>query len=127
MKHLKSANYIGYALKDIFVTAQLYVKAGWELSEFFEGNVQNTKIASLKKDGLDASKSPVDNIISNNGVAPYHICYDVENIDQIVEDSNCEGFHSPFIPVSSVAMNSAKICYLYKVDIGLIEIVEKSI
>ena len=36
MKHLKSVNHIGYAVKDISVTAQPYVDAGWVLSEIFE-------------------------------------------------------------------------------------------
>lgn len=133
MKHLKSVNHIGYAVKDIFVTAQPYVDSGWELSEIFEEKVQNTKIAFLKKDGfptielvspLDDSKSPVDNIIAKSGVAPYHICYDVEDIEQAVEDLYEEDFKPLFMPVESVAMENHKICYLHHLSVGLIELVE---
>lgn len=133
MKHLKSVNHIGYAVKDISVTAKPYVEAGWELSNIFEEKVQNTKIAFLKKDGfptielvspLDDSKSPVDNIIANNGVAPYHICYDVEDIEQAVEDLYDEDFKPLFMPVESVAMDNHKICYLHHMSVGLIELVE---
>lgn len=132
MKHLKSLNHIGYAVKDISVTAQPYVDAGWVLSEIFDEKVQNTKIAFLKKDGfptielvspLDESKSPVDNILSQNGVAPYHVCYDVEDIDQAVEDLYEENFKPLFMPVASVAMENHKICYLHHMDLGLIELV----
>lgn len=133
MKKLKSINHIGYAVKDIQQTAKLYVDAGWELSEVFEEKVQNTKIAFLKKKGftsielvapLDESKSPVDNILQNNGVAPYHICYDVDDIEKSVEDLYEEGFKPLFMPTPSIAMDNHNICYLYHMEIGLIEIVD---
>lgn len=133
MKHLKSVNHIGYAVKDISITAKLYVEAGWTLSEVYEEKVQNTKIAFLKKEGfptielvspLNDSKSPVDNYLSNNGVSPYHICYDVEDIEQAVEDLYEENFKPLFMPIESVAMDHHKICYLHHLDLGLIELVE---
>ncbi len=133
MRHLKSVNHIGYAVKDIKVTAQPYVESGWVQSEIYEEKVQNTKIAFLRKDGfptielvspLDNTKSPVDNYIAHNGVTPYHICYDVEDIEQAVEDLYEEDFKPLFMPVESVAMNNHKICYLHHMNVGLIELVE---
>lgn len=133
MKHLKSLNHIGYAVKDILLTAQPYVDSGWILSEIFEEKVQNTKIAFLNKEGfptielvspLDESKSPVDSILSKNGVAPYHVCYNVEDVELAVEDLYEEDFKPLFMPVESVAMKNHKICYLYNIHVGLIEIVE---
>lgn len=133
MKNLESINHIGYAVKDIQQTAKQYVEAGWELSEVFEERVQNTKIAFLKKEGfvtielvapLNDSKSPIDNILQNNGVAPYHICYNVQDIDKAVEDLYEEGFKPLFMPIPSNAMDNHNICYLYHVSVGLIEIVD---
>lgn len=133
MRHLKRINHIGYAVKDIPITAQPYVEAGWELSEIFEETVQNTKIAFLTKEGfptielvspLNETKSPVDNFISHNGVTPYHICYDVDDIEQAVEDLYEEDFKPLFMPLESVAMDNHKICYLHHMDLGLIELVE---
>ena len=72
MKHLKSIDHIGYAVRDILITAKPYIEAGWTLSELIEEKVQNTKIAFLNKEGfptlelvspLDDTKSPVDNIL----------------------------------------------------------------
>lgn len=134
MKHLTSIDHVGYAVKDIMLTAQHYISAGWTVSEIFEENIQNTKIVFLKKDGfplielvspLDESKSPVDNIIKNNGVSTYHICYNVDNMDSAVEDLYDEGFNPLFMPVESVAMGGQRICYLYNSEVGLIEIVGK--
>lgn len=135
MKHLESVSHIGYAVRDILQTARHYVRAGWEMSDIFEEIVQNSKIAFLTKEGfptielvspLDDSKSPVDNILHNNGVAPYHICYVVDDIEQAVEDLYEEDFKPLFMPVESIAMGNCKICYLHHMEIGLIELVERS-
>lgn len=133
MKNLKSINHIGYAVKEIPPPAQHYIDAGWTMSEIFEERVQNTKIAFLKKEGfptielvapLNNTPSPVDNLLRKNGNSPYHICYDVDNIEQVVEDLYEEGFNPLFMPIESVAMGNHKICYLQHKDIGIIEIVE---
>jgi len=131
MKHLKSINHIGYAVKDIETTASLYVKAGWTLSQIFDEKIQHTKIAFLTKQGMIAIElvspndgpSPVDNFLVNAGVSTYHVCYDVDDIDQAVEDLYDENFKPLFMPVESVAMDGHRICYLHHMDVGLIEIV----
>ena len=131
MKHLISINHIGYAVKDIETTAKLYVEAGWRLSEIYEEKVQNARIAFLTKEGMAKielvapleGESPVDNILKKMSVTPYHICYDVDDIDEAVEDLFDEGFRPLFMPVESVAMDNHKICYLFHQHVGFIELV----
>lgn len=126
-------DHIGYAVRDIEKSAAMYVAAGWSLSEIYEEHVQHTKIAFLTKPGMTTielvspldGNSPVDNILRTQGVSPYHICYVVEDIMQVVEDLYEEGFKPLFMPVDSVAMENRKICYLYHIDIGYIELVER--
>ncbi|MBO4600500.1 MAG: VOC family protein [Bacteroidales bacterium] len=133
MKHLKAIDHIGYAVHDIMATAQYYVDAGWELSEVYEERVQNTRIAFLRKEGFTdielvsplEGKSPVDNILKQVGCSTYHVCYVVEDIEQAVEDLYEEDFKPLFFPVESVAMENRKICYLYNLKVGLIELVEE--
>lgn len=45
MKHLKSIDYIGYAIIDIDKSARVYTSAGWMLSDIFNEEVQGTKSA----------------------------------------------------------------------------------
>ena len=133
MKHLKSVDHVGYAVHDIMETAQYYLNAGWELSEVFEERNQNTRIAFLHKEGFPTlelvspldGKSPVDNILSQMGCSTYHICYVVEDIEQAVEDLYEEDFKPLFFPVESIAMGNRKICYLYNLKVGLIELVNQ--
>lgn len=131
MINLKSIDHIGYAVNDIAETANYYINAGWTMSEIFEEKVQNTRIAFLKKEGFTTielvapleGKSPVDNILAQSGCAPYHICYVVDDIEKAVEDLYEEDFKPLFFPVESVAMDNKKICYLYNLKVGLIELV----
>ena len=44
---------------------------------------------------------------------------------QAVEDLYEEGFKPLFMPVESVAMENRRICYLYHLDVGYIELVER--
>ena len=136
MKHLIEMDHVGYAVRDIQETAAPYVAAGWELSEIFNEEVQHTKIAFLNKPGMttielvsplsEGGGAPVDKILRLQGVAPYHICYVVEDIWEAVEDLHQEGFVPLFLPVKSIAMSNREICYLYSDKVGVIEIVSKN-
>ena len=121
MKHLKSINHIGYAVRDIQKTAQYYLDAGWHLSEIIDEEVQHTKIAFLTREGFPKIElvAPLKKV----GCCTYHVCYDVDDIEQAVEDLFDEGFKPLFEPVESVAMDGHTICYLYHLHIGLIELV----
>jgi len=133
MKHFLGINHIGYAVRDINKTARYYLDAGWTLSEIFEEDVQQAKIAFLTKEGFtkielvaplkEGIPSPVETILQKIGCATYHVCYDVEDIEQTVEDLFDEGFRPLFDPVESVAMDGHLICYLYHLHVGLIELV----
>lgn len=134
MKCLKEIDHIGYAVHDIQKTAQYYVDGGWSLSEIYDENIQNTKIAFLTKLGMPTielvsplnGESPVDNILKHSGVAPYHICYEVDDIMAAVEELYEEGFKPLFMPIKSVAMDNREICYLYHLELGAIELVSRN-
>lgn len=131
MKHLIKLDHIGYAVKDINATAQIYINGGWVLSNIFEEKVQNANIAFLTKDGFPTielvapleGKSPVDGFLQKVGVSPYHICYEVDDIDEAVENLFDEGFVPLFMPVESTAMENRRICYLFNAKTGYIELV----
>lgn len=134
MKHLLKLDHIGYAVSDIEKTASHYVDAGWELSEVYDEVVQNARIAFLTKQGFptielvapgSGEKAPVSSILKKSGVTPYHMCYEVDDIFQAMEDLYEEGFVPLFMPVESVAMHGRKICYLTSLDVGTIEIVSQ--
>lgn len=70
-------------------------------------------------------KSPINNILKKSGASPYHICYEVNDIEQVFAQLK----KNKFMPVSKIKVSNAfdnhRVCFLFKKDIGLIEIIEK--
>jgi methylmalonyl-CoA/ethylmalonyl-CoA epimerase len=134
MKHLQRLDHIGYAVNDLETTAKHYLDAGWKGSPVYEETTQHSRIMFLTKEGfpkieLVASdgkgRFPAENTLKTNGVAPYHLCYEVDDVMEAMEALYEEGFVPMFMPVESVAMNGKKICYLCSLEVGTIEIVSK--
>ncbi|GHV79563.1 lactoylglutathione lyase [Spirochaetia bacterium] len=123
-------HHIGYAVSDIHVTSEFYIKAGWTLSEIFIDKVQNSQIAFLSKLNFPLMElvapineySPVIKTLDKIGVTPYHICYEIEDIEQAVIDLKKQRFLLLFKPVPASAFGNRKICYLYNQHTGLIEL-----
>ena len=125
-------HHICYAVKDIEASAKLYLEAGWLLSEVVIDSIQNAKIAFLSKEGMPQiefvapvdEKSPIVKTLEKSGNSPYHICYEVDNIDEAVADLRKQKYIKLFNPVPAVGIMNKKICYLFNAQVGLIEIVE---
>jgi len=126
-------SHIGIATGDIEKTSSFYLKIGYSASEVVFDPVQNVNICFLRKAGQPEiellapvdEKSPVNRIISANGVIPYHICYEVEDIDSSIKDLRLEKFLVVSKPVPGCAMNNQRVSFLFNKDVGLIELVEK--
>jgi len=125
-------HHIGYTVNDIETTAAYYTKAGWQISETEIDAIQNTRIAFLSKENMplieliapvDAS-SPVVKTLEKVGVSPYHICYEVDDIQASIAELRKQRYVLLFNPVEAVALGNCKICYLYNKNVGLVEIVE---
>ena len=126
-------HHIGYAVKDINVTAQFYLKTGWEKSDTVLDPIQNTYIAFLCREGFPTielvapvdEQSPIFNTLKKNGVGTYHVCYSVPNIEKAVMELRTQRFMPVFAPVGAVAINNQRICYMMHPQVGLIELVEE--
>ena len=126
--------HIGYVTDSIEATAAEYVKAGYEKSQTWDDEIQRTKICFLTRDGMPTielveplnDKSSVNKTLAKTGVAPYHQCFEVPDIDKAFEQMTDDmGFIPLFRPVEAVAFNNRLICYLYKKEIGFVELVSK--
>jgi methylmalonyl-CoA/ethylmalonyl-CoA epimerase len=127
-------HHIGIAVNNIKTTAQYYLDADYIISDTIYDPIQNVSIAFLKKNGMPlielvesgsiTHNSPISKIIEKSGVSPYHICYEVNNIESTINDLKNKKYLPLAKPVSAVAMNNKKICFLYNKDVGLIELLE---
>lgn len=125
-------HHIGIAVNDIEETASIYLSAGYEKTETVYDPIQNVHICFLRKEGMPVlellapndESSPVYKILQKNGVTSYHICYEVENMDDAVARLRKMRYVATSKPVPAVAIGGRKVCFLYNKKIGLIELVE---
>ena len=123
-------HHIGYAVCDIAETAFFYTSEGWSMSKITIDKVQNSQIAFLSKNGQPLielvspidEKSPVGKILEKNGVTPYHICYEVDDIYEAIKIMRKKHFIPLFKPVEAIAFENRPICYIYNKNVGLIEL-----
>jgi methylmalonyl-CoA/ethylmalonyl-CoA epimerase len=126
-------HHIGYAVRDIHVTTEYYIKAGWIMSEIYHDIIQDARIAILSKNTFPLielvapvnENSPVIKTLDKMGVTPYHVCYETNDIEQSVTSLRKQHFLMLFKPVEAIAFEKRKICYLYNKHVGLIELLNK--
>ena len=127
-----SFHHIGIACRDIGKTSEFYVNRGYVPSAVTEDPLQHVKVCFLDKEGapriellapLD-EQSPVSRTLDSSGVAPYHICYQVKDIDEAIIELRRRRFLLVSGPVPACAMGDRRIAFLYQKHTGLIEIVE---
>lgn len=124
-------HHIGYVTYNLEITSELYIAAGYSMSEIITDTIQNVKVCFLNKGGNPRIEliepvdefSSVNKILKKSGVSPYHICYEVEDI-LVAYDALCElGYIPLFRPVEAIALENKLICYMFKKEIGYIELV----
>ena len=132
MKIDYSVEHIGYVTKNIEKTAETFETFGYQADPIVEDDTQKTRICFLRKPG-DVNIELVEPYQENatmqkmlkKGATPYHTCYTVKDIQQAYEHLKDRGFTPLFAPVEAPAFGNRLICYFWKNDIGLIEVVEK--
>lgn len=124
--------HIGYVTKDIEKTAETFKVFGYQAEPIVNDDTQKTRICFLKKAGevnIELVEPYPDNAtmqkMLKKGATPYHTCYVVGDIHQAYDQLKDMGFTPLFSPVAAPAFNSRLICYFWKNDIGLVEVVEK--
>jgi len=68
--------------------------------------------------------SPVTRFLKGGG-GLHHLCYEVDDIDEAVDDLRGQGALLVCSPVPAAAFNGKKIAFLYLYKKSLIEIVER--
>ena len=125
-------HHIGIACRDIAKTQSFYLGQGYTASPVVEDPLQHVRISFLEKEGapriellepLD-DQSPVARTLATSGVSPYHMCYEVQDIEAAVNHLRGQRFLLVNGPVPACAMGDRRIAFLFQKNTGLIELVE---
>jgi methylmalonyl-CoA/ethylmalonyl-CoA epimerase len=131
MIHNATFHHIGIATTSIQATSLLY--AEHQRTDVVFDPIQNVKAAFLQRDGYPQLElvepvdktSPVYTILKKMGVTAYHFCYEVDSLSDSIEELEKKDFRLLVEPVSGIAFDNRKICFLHHIDVGLIELLEK--
>ena len=126
-------HHVGIAVNSIEETAKWYIESGYSITETIKEPIQNVYIAFLKRDDSPLLElvqpvdktSPVYNILKKVGVTAYHFCYETDNLQKTIETFESKDFKVLVEPVPAISFNNRRISFLYHIDIGLIELLEK--
>lgn len=125
-------HHIGYVVTDIATTAKEFEKLGFTSSEVLYDEKLTVELCYLTKPDATSielvcqhnKESLEQQLFAKNGVMPYHLCFESSDIAKTVNELEDNGYQRLFNPVEVKALGGKQICYLYKKEIGYIEIVE---
>lgn len=129
-------HHLGMAVANINKSIKDFWGLGWTWNgEIINDDVRNVKLAFLKRyDSNDLlelvspmnDNSPVSNILTTmkNVATPYHICYEVEDIEKTIDILKNRKYILTDDVKPAVAFNNKRVAFLLNRDAGLVELVE---
>ncbi|WP_017494970.1 VOC family protein [Flavobacterium sp. WG21] len=127
-------HHYGVATKSISKSVKAFATLGYsECSEVIFDPLQGVNLLFLKNENDHlielvepaVAENPVSKILAKSGSSLYHICYEVDNIDEKIEELKKQRFVQIIPPTPAVAFDGRKICFFYNPTLGLIELLEK--
>ena len=126
-------HHIGVATDSIEKTAEYYLEVGYKMSDIIFDPIQKVNITFLSKKSMPmiellepaSDDSPVSNILMKSGVSPYHMCYQVKDIDLAISELKNKKYSSLSKPIEAIALSMKRICFLFNKNVGLIELLEE--
>lgn len=127
-------HHIGVATSNIEETAVQYLNFGYEMDGAITFDpLQNVDICFLRHPSMplvellspENPESPVSQILTKNGVTPYHTCYSVDDLEDSIKQLRKIKYMIVSKPKPACAIMNKRVAFLYHRDMGLIELVEK--
>ena len=128
-----TVHHIGYAVPDIDKALVEFAALGWKVcSDVTDDEARRVKIVFMEQSGYKielvaplAGESPIKQTLQKGSGTPYHICYEVDNL----EAAEAELKKAKFIPFKKAAVAPAiggrRVEFMYAKQNGVIELVEK--
>ena len=127
-------HHYGLATDDLEGSIETLRSLGYEVGEITLDPIQQVRVAfaSRAQEAMielicDAdANGPTHRIISKTGNGIYHVCYEVDRLEETILKLRDQGFLLRRTPVPAAACGSKRIAWMYNRYIGLIELLEKS-
>jgi len=125
-------HHIGYAVPSIETAIGEFESLGWSVSSEVTGDAERkVRIVFMKLDNTcielvapTADDSPVKKLLQKGSGEPYHICYQVEDVDACVAELKVKRFVLTKKPSPAPAIGGKRVAFLFAKNVGVIELVE---
>ena len=124
-------HHIGYAVKRMDRAIPVMQKLGYTVGPVIHDEMRKIDISFCEFDGYRVElvapagmDSPVQGILKSVGNTPYHICYTSDNYEEDLRNLTTVGCKIIVEPMEAVAFQGKKVCFLYSLGIGTIELAE---
>lgn len=110
-------DHIGYITDQIEDTKNAFLRLGYTSETIIDFEAHKCKVCFLRKEGettvelvepYEANKSLQK--LLKNGVTPYHVCYEVEDIVRTIKEYSENGYVPLSTPLPAPAFNNREIC-----------------
>jgi len=136
MQDLLKFHHVGYAVWDIESSKRTYSALGFQCSETADDQVQGVYLASCYKQSEPLMElvapatddSPCSQYLAKNGPGPYHVCYqcdDIENVLKAMTEQKVRFKKISSAPVESVLFQGYEYFFVWAFDLGLTEFLQK--
>ena len=126
-------HHVGYAVPDLAKAIDEFVALGWAVSsEITDDESRQVRIVFLTMGALVVElvaplspESPITKQLAKGSGAPYHICYEVESLEEAEAYLKAKKFIVFKKPAVAPAIGGRRVEFLYAKQNGVIELVEK--
>jgi methylmalonyl-CoA/ethylmalonyl-CoA epimerase len=126
-------HHIGYAVENINDSLSLFGNLGYKIvQDIINDKKRKVAIAFVKNGDLLvelisplSEESPIRNYLNKMGHTPYHICYEVEDIQKSIGVLKKSRFFLVEKPSDAEAIENRSVAFLYHPKYGLLELLEK--
>ena len=134
MDEFLTFHHIGIACRDIDKSKAFYIDQGYTAALAMLDPLQRVKVCFLEKQGAPrlellepvGDDSPVARTLAASGVTPYHLCYEVVDLEDAITRLRARRFLLVNGPVPACAMGDKRVAFMFQKNTGLIELVEAS-
>lgn len=127
-------NHIGYLVKHFEKAKKSFLNLGYKvISEVTHDQIRHVDICFLEKDHYVIElvspydkESVVAGMLKKYKNMPYHICYEVDGLDQAIEELEKVGYAVIGEPECAPAFDNRKVIFLMNANSGMIELLESN-
>lgn len=125
-------HHIGYLVKKIDKALETFLDLGYQIiQETIYDEYRGIYICFLERDGYvielvspASVKSVVSGLLTKTGNSPYHICYEVSDMEEEIQKLRKLHYVICSEPHEAVACSNRKVCFLVHPHMGMIELLE---